>query len=354
MKVNPEMVILAREYRGLTQSALAQASGLSQPRIARVEAGTGAELSDDELKEIGKVLAFPIGFFFLQEQRFSYGTSAVFTRSRQLTATEKKKLSGLVNVLRIQIKRMLGHVDVQGSRRLPRLDIGEYGSATSVARALRAAWNMPRGPVRELTKLIEGAGVLIVECDFDAVPMDATSVMLAEMPPIIFIDKKVPGDRWRFTLAHELAHLVMHDIPRPAMEDEADEFASEFLVPSDEIAPEFTRLKASRLDSYVHLKEYWGVSIAALIMKAETLRKIDANQKKWLYIQMSKLGIRMVEPAPIAREPTSLFPMLLDYFRNEMKFTDEEFGAAIAYLPERLKELYSAPSSRRPALRVVR
>ncbi|MBK7012326.1 MAG: ImmA/IrrE family metallo-endopeptidase [Xanthomonadales bacterium] len=45
---------------------------------------------------------------------------------------------------------------------------------------------------------------------------------------MIFINKDVPGDRWRFTLAHELAHLVMHDIPKPDMEDEADEFASEF------------------------------------------------------------------------------------------------------------------------------
>ena len=356
MKPNPEMVILAREYRGLTQADLAAATGMKQPRVARIEAGSGADLDASEMAELSRVLGFPKDFFFLSEQRFSYGSSSVFTRTRQLKASERRKVSGLVNVLRIHARRMLDHIDVHQSRSLPRLSVDDYGTPTACARALRAAWGCPNGPIRNLTRLLEGAGVLVIECDFGGVPMDATCIQLAELPPMIFVDKGVPGDRWRFTLAHELAHLVMHDIPRPTMEDEADEFASEFLVPSDEIAPDLTRVNASKLQTYVPLKEYWGVSIAMLVMKAFALGKIDENQKKWLYIQMNKLGIRRAEPAPISKEQTSLFPSMVEHFFTELGFNDEEFANAILFSPESLGELYAVRKSQpeRPKLRIVR
>lgn len=357
MKPNPEMVILAREYRGLTQEELASAAGMKQPRVARIEAGSGADLDAHEMEELSKVLGFPKDFFFLSEQRFGYGSSSVFTRTRQLKASERRKVSGIVNVLRIHVRRMLDHIDIHQSRPLPRLSLDDYGTPTACARALRAAWSCPSGPIRNLTKLLEGAGVLVIECNFDGVPMDATCIRLSELPPIIFIDKSVPGDRWRFTLAHELAHLVMHDIPQPTMEDEADEFASEFLVPSEEISPDLSRSTASRIQTYIPLKEYWGVSIAMLIMKACALGKIDDNQKKWLYIQMNKLGIRKVEPVAIPKEHVTLFPMMIQHFFSDLEFTEEEFAAAIAFLPERLGELYDvrrAAQVNRPQLRIVR
>lgn len=354
MKPNPEMVNLAREFRGLTQTQLAESSGLTQARIARAEAGVGVELSEEEIGKLADALGFPKEFLFLQEPQYQYGTGAFYTRTRQMTAAERNLVSSTVNVLRIHVKRMLRHVDVQGSRFIPKMTSDEFFSPSGAALALRSAWKIPRGPIKNMTKLLESAGVIVVECDFGLAPMDATSINVGDTPPIIFVNKNVPGDRWRFTLAHELAHLVMHDIPRPAMEDEADEFASEFLVPSEEVAPDFSRMKSASLDFFLTLKSYWGVSIAALIMKAQSLRKIDENQKKWLFIQMSKLGMRKVEPAPIRKERPTLHPMMISHFRDTLGFNDEEFGAVVTYLPDRLKELYEVSSAEKPSLRVVR
>lgn len=354
MKLNPEMVVLAREFEGLTQSELAERSSLTQPRVARVEAGIGADLSEEELQRLASALGFPLEFFFLTEQRYGYGTSSVFTRSRQLSAAERKRVAGLINVLRIQTKRMLDHVDIQSARPLPRLSLVDYPSASAIAGALRDAWNVPLGPIKNLTKLIEGAGVIVIECDF-GIPMDATSIAIGDTPPIIFINKDVPGDRWRFTLAHELAHLVMHDIPKPDMEDEADEFAAEFLVPSAEISPDLARLRVDKLESYIPLKSYWGVSIAALIMKAKALGRLNKEQQRSLFSQMSRLQIRKNEPSPIPKETTNLFPMIVNYFRGELSFTDEEFAKVVTFNPSRLKELYGEGASlAKPRLRVVR
>ena len=64
--------------------------------------------------------------------------------------------------------------------------IEEYDSdPAKVARALRSFWNMPDGPVKDLTALVESAGVLVLSCDFGTKAVDATSLRLMDMPPLI-------------------------------------------------------------------------------------------------------------------------------------------------------------------------
>ena len=107
----------------------------------------------------------------------------------------------------------------------------------------------------------------------------------------------MPGDRQRFTLAHELGHLVMHDVPTEEMEDEADKFASEFLMPEAQIQGQLHALSMRKL---WELKSRWKVSMAALVKRAETLGCITASQTRYLWIQLSKSGYRLEEPAELA------------------------------------------------------
>jgi Zn-dependent peptidase ImmA (M78 family)/transcriptional regulator with XRE-family HTH domain len=354
MGIKPEMLILAREFNGMSQEALSRATGLSQPRIARAETGIGAPVMDDEVALIASALRMPVEFFRLPEHRIDYGTSSVFTRTRKLTARERKLISAQVNVRRIQIKKMLDHVDVHGPLRLPRLPLEEYGTPAAAAQSLRVLWKLPQGPVKNMTTLLESAGVLVVECDFHGAPMDATSVAVADMPPMVFINKQVPADRLRFTLAHELGHLVMHELPAPSMEDEADDFASEFLAPASELAPMLAGGRGAKLHGYLDLKKYWKMSMAALILKAERLGKISTQQQRSLYIQMSKLKIRKSEPAPLDREVPQLLPSIIRHFRVQLGFSEAEFAKAICFSPERLRELYDDAPSQRARLSVVR
>ena len=82
-----------------------------------------------------------------------------------------------------------------------------------------------------MTGYIERAGIFVFHADLELIDVDGLTLRLPGLPPIIVLNRHLLGDRLRFTLAHELGHLVMHSVPSPNMEKEANEFASELLMP---------------------------------------------------------------------------------------------------------------------------
>src|SRR5712692_815993 len=108
MNVNPEMVILAREYRGLTQEELAKELFVSQAKIARIEGGLQSDVPDSLMDALSEALSFPRDFFSQEENRIGFGSSSYFYRKKaDLTATDRKRIHGLVNLLRIGIKKYI-------------------------------------------------------------------------------------------------------------------------------------------------------------------------------------------------------------------------------------------------------
>jgi Zn-dependent peptidase ImmA (M78 family)/transcriptional regulator with XRE-family HTH domain len=366
-KLNAEMLILAREYRGLTQGEVAAKTGFAQAKIAKIEGGMQTEVPAEEVACFARALDFPIDFFFQNEERIGYGSSAYYYRKKaDLTAQDRKKIHGLVNLLRINIKHLLSSVDVESKRRLPKFNLDDFGgSPQKLAGALRAFWQLPDGPVKDATKTIEAAGVIVLPCKFGTRAMDATSLWLAEMPPLIFVNENLPGDRWRFTLCHELAHLIAHDVPCESMEDEADSFAAEFLMPEGEIRAHFHRMQPLRIPDLVNLKAYWKVSMAALVERAHDLGFLTDNQRRHTYIVMSKLGYRSkdraTEPNPIPREQPTSHQGLMRLYETDLGYSREELAKLLRInLPE-LKVLHGvyemgahSGGRQRPRFEIVR
>ena len=354
MRINGEMLTLAREYRDLRQQEVAEAIGVSQSLIAKLESGLKSEMEDAAFNKIVDVLNFPARFFTQTEQLLGFGSSAYFYRKRSsIPASERRRIHCAVNLQRIAIKKYTDLIDIDPSKKLPLFDIEEYAnSASNIARALRVAWGMPDGPVRNLTAIVESAGILVVPCDFGTNAFDATSLRLADMPPVVFMNSNVPGDRWRFTLAHELGHLVMHTVPHERMEEEANEFAAEFLTPASEITPNLIRMKAWRMPDVVQLKLFWKVSMAMLLTRAHDLKIFSDEEVKKLYIRNA--SIRRQEPYPLDQEKANSIFRTIETIRDDL-----EFGiAGIAELnrwPEDVTQKFLFSSLPAPArLRIVR
>lgn len=197
MLITGDMVALAREYRAMSQDDLARQVGLSQAQIAKIEAGLKPELEDAWGAKLADALQFPATFLAQDEALLGFGSSAYFYRKRAtIPAPERKRIHSTVNLLRIAIKRLLPHVEIEPKRALPSWSVDDYGfNASNVARALRAHWLLPDGPIKDLTALVESAGVVVVRCSFGHKTIDATSLRLADMPPLVFMNSDVPGDR---------------------------------------------------------------------------------------------------------------------------------------------------------------
>ena len=150
--------------------------------------------------------------------------------------------------------------------------------------------------------------LIVIKCELISRKFDAQSQWFKRLPPIFFINKDTPSDRLRFTLAHEIGHVVMHRHPTNNMEGEANQFASEFLMPRREILPDLTPFSLERA---LRLKLKWKVSIAALIMRAFDLDVITKSQKRRYFTQLSAAGYRITEPVSIPDETPSIIRQLI-------------------------------------------
>jgi len=154
-----------------------------------------------------------------------------------------------------------------------------------------------------MVKLLESKGVRVFSLSENTKAVDAFSCWRNDTP-YIFLNTFKSAERSRFDAAHELGHLVLHKHggPRPtrAAEQEANSFASSFLMPSADVNARIPYVSA--LDQLVTAKRHWRVSVAALTYRIHKLGKISDWQYRHLCIQMSKRGYMDAEPNSIERE----------------------------------------------------
>jgi Zn-dependent peptidase ImmA (M78 family) len=156
---------------------------------------------------------------------------------------------------------------------------------------------------------IEDAGGLVARRLLAGRGLDAVSQRPATGNPVLLAHATAPADRQRFTLAHEIGHVVMHRLPAAGQEQQANQFASEFLMPARDIRTHLSgRLDLAR---FLELKAIWGVSAAALAHRAHGLGAVSDWQYRQLQIEMSALGYRTSEPSPLTPERPAALPRIV-------------------------------------------
>ena len=338
--MNPSMLVLARESRGYTQSRVSELSGLSQGYISKLEKGLLAP-SEDRLARLADSLEYPVEFFLRTDQIFGFGSLCIYHRKRaSMPITELRVVQARINVLRIQIAELLRGVDIEVENRFQRMDVDEFESPERVARLVRRSWGLPLGPIENLVAALESAGGIVYRMAFGSQKLDAISQWPPDMPPLLFINADLTEDRIRFSIAHELGHVIMHAVPTQDMEREADRFAAEFLMPAKEIANELAGLDLVRA---AELKPYWRVSMAALIMHAKRLGQISASKAATLYIQLGKLGYRRSEPLPLSIERPMLVHEMVRVYMEEQRLTPQDLSRVLTIREREFRERFLIP-----------
>lgn len=346
---NPDMLRVARGAQGMTQAELAKALSVTQGKVSKWEDGLLVP-SEDETERIAKHLQYPTALFFQQDTVYGFGSCCLYHRKRKkLPVKTLNTIHDHINVLRIGISRLLRNVE-ELPIQVERMDIDEYKSPEEIARLVRAAWQVPYGPIRSLVAVVESAGGVVVQCPFGTRQLDAVSQWPRGLPPLFFVNTDNPVDRWRFTLAHEVGHIIMHRVPTANAEEEADRFASEFLMPERDVALD---LQSITVPKALRLKPRWRVSMQALIRRARDLGAITQRQYTSLFTYLSKLGYRKDEPSPLEPEHPSTLRRLIDVHFSHLGYTISELSELVFCTEERFRAEYLGEINRGP-FRVVR
>ena len=313
---NREMITLGRQLLGLTRTELAKRCGLSQSHLTRVENGD-RPLTEEIAEEIADALNRPVEFLRWNGELFA--GSHVFHRRRASTRVrDVEKTNGYINFTRLRVLRMIDGANLKVRRQMHRIDVSKTCSPSEAARKLRATWQVPPGPIANLVDLVESAGIVVWETDELASEVDALSLWpIGEeetMPVVVRVMGK-SGDRERFTLAHELGHLCLHHRPAEDFEAEANEFASEFLMPKDDI---IGSLRHMNLPKAAALKGKWKVSMQAIIRRAYDLKVIPQSQYRNLNRELSAKGYKKREPVLIPSESPRLRTALISRFSRKV------------------------------------
>jgi Zn-dependent peptidase ImmA (M78 family)/DNA-binding XRE family transcriptional regulator len=318
-----DVLVIARKARGLTQTELADMVGLTQPTINRYEAG---EREPEEQTLAGLAVVLGVTEELLTHGNRFRGALAVDAHMRRQKTTKAsawRQMEARLNLLRVHASFLFEDVSIASDQHLPAFD-PEFTAPEDAARMVRAQWRMPMGPVVNLIRWMESAGCLVFEDDFGTQRIDGLSQWVGDHP-VVLINVSSAPDRKRLTLAHELAHLVLHSsTPTEDMENEANKFAAEFLMPENEIRAELRRID---LGALIELKREWGVSMQALLERAYRMGLVSPDSRTKFYKMMNARGWRTKEPAmdDIAVERPSL-PSHIGRALRDRGLTDQQIA----------------------------
>ncbi len=287
----PARLTQARILSELTKAELAEMAGISPAAVGQYEAGAMSPRTE-LIAALARHLDVPVEFFAAGRplgrldatQAHFRSLRATRAKDRLKAATHAEQLWELVYALE---KRM----------RLPDVNIPPVQDGTSPQQAaaeLRAAWGIGAGPFPHLVATMESNGLVVslIPMTNEAVSrVSAYSTDALGRPLVIVTPERAQSVyRYRFTCAHELGHLVLHNSPLPGdrlQEREADKFAAELLTPSLEIEPLLPR--TMRLAALDKLSRTWGVSVESLVRRMGELRVVSDATVRRAYQRLNSL-----------------------------------------------------------------
>lgn len=268
----------ARLAAGLPLRDLAAQCGISAMAISKYERDEITP-SSEVLLALGKALGVRVEYFFRQQ---AVQLEEVEYRKHP-DMPEKHKQRILADV-RDQLERWLALEEFIPTRwstpfqvpaGLP-AKVKTLDDIEEVALAVRAAWKLGHGAIPDLIDTLELHGIKVFATSVDGDrKFDGLSASANGKPVIIVVGgAHAPGDRQRFTLAHELGHLILKGRLARGMDEEkaCHRFAGAFLAPKDKVkklvGKERTWIEPRELQL---LKEEWGLSMASWMLRARDL-----------------------------------------------------------------------------------
>lgn len=308
-----ERLRLRRVARGWSLEALASEMGglVSRQALHKYEKGA-AKPTPRVLVQLAKALGVPSAHLaFAAPTRVSF---VAYRMTRGLGKAQQEEIEARVTLEaqdRVRLQELLGQEFDAPELTL----IATLEDAERAAQELREIWNLGLDAICSLSTVLEDHGIHIIEVEagdkFDGLSARIHDGDAQEVAATVIVRRDTPGDRWRLTLAHELAHLLLRfasDASAEFQEKAAFRFGAAFLAPRRLMENEFgfKRQRVS-LEELFLLKPRLGLSAQALAYRLKDLEIISEQEMSALFAAFTARGWRKEEPEPLEREqPTWL------------------------------------------------
>lgn len=338
--INPERLIQARLIRGFSRQEIADAFEITRQAVSQYENGI-CRPKPEVMRQYQTYLDMPLNFFYSQPLQKT-NTAFHFRKLQKSTNTEQGCTAVRLGFMAEVYSYFSKYMEFPETNIPMKNEYDCYNEAEieAIATQVRNQWNLKGRPIKNITALMENYGCIISKFSCKKnVDIDACSKIFdlnGEARPFIALisDTGVSSCRERFSLAHELGHMILHSwadvdytknkAEHNRIEAEANYFAGAFLLPFDEFSRE--ALSCSSIDSFIALKDRWKVSIGAMIVRAKNLSIISENQAKYLFKQINLRGIRKKEPLDDViphDEPQNMYNALNLLTENGIRSGDE-------------------------------
>ncbi|MGN5221453.1 XRE family transcriptional regulator [Aeromonas veronii] len=299
--------------RRLSQAQLAMMVGVSPPTISKWNSGLQAP-SAEALDRLASVVNVSAEWFTrpllpkISKPLFRSNASA-HVAARAMLAARMEWVDEIVTRLSEFVDFPELKLPVRNFKSLDEISREDIESAANECRKL---WGLGNRAIPDLALAAEGNGIVLVREETGTAEIEGLSgwsSVLPDRPFILLSADKGNGFRSRFDLAHEIGHLILHKGMEPSLdavkykqkEDQAHLFAGAFLMPAEFFAEEIRT--PVTLDSLLLVKQRYGVSVAAIIMRLYALGIIGDDEKQLLYKRRSaRWGVK-AEPGDDTRKP---------------------------------------------------
>ena len=322
----------------MTKKALAGSVGISPLTLTRIENGETKDPEHATVCSLAASLRYPVSFFYGDDIE-ELSTEAVSFRSLSSMSAKERDAALAAGALACYFDDWISQRFNLPEPMLPDL---RHENPISAASRLRSTWQLGSRPIPNLLKLLEAKGVRVFTLAEHNKNVDAFSCWRGQTP-LVFLNTYKSPERSRFDTAHELGHLVMHMHGGGKGRDrerEADQFASAFLIPRDDLLANIPRTPT--VNQLIKAKARWGVSVAALARSIYDAGAISEWHYRGLCKKISKYGYRVNEPESRSRERSVVWGKVMRQLWKEKITTEKishELGVPVDEIDSMLGQL---------------
>jgi Zn-dependent peptidase ImmA (M78 family) len=239
-----------------------------------------------------------------------------FRKLKKLTVKESLRIrEKVIDKLEryFDLEDILG-IDEQFVNPIDSIDINNYEDVERCVQTIRTKWKLGEDPLNNVIELLEDNNIKIIELTSDDEFVGMAS-WKGIKNPVIVVNANLPTDRKRFTVLHELGHILMNVnlLPEKEREFYCHSFAGAMLIPKTALLKELgPSRKQIYLRELIYLKEQFGASIQAIMFRAKYLEIVTESHHRQFMIYFSMKGYKKKEPGQYTgQEKSNRFKQLI-------------------------------------------